>query len=112
MPTRQRWHSREGAFSVSWEKARWVEDGSGLTQADFLRWLYVPLPDGRKKTLDRFVACEYCRHIRFQRIIYFDRANAWFWIKFRWQILEARVWTRFARSCPQCEFNRKVGRST
>lgn len=96
---------------MTWEKAYWVSDGSRVTHADFVKWLYTPLADGTKKSLDRYITCPACKHIMYQRFIYFHRANWWFWTKFWFQLVASRVWRALNRRCKQCEFNEKIRRS-
>lgn len=85
-------------------------DGGTPTLDEYREWLKVPLPDGRKKSAWMYVDCKVCKHIRYDKRIYFHRANWWFWVRRGAYVWMAFWWWLLHPSCVQCRFNKKMGR--
>lgn len=88
----------------------WSCSREAATIEEYREWLKVPLPGGQQKSLCIFLDCDVCRHLRYEKTIYFYRANWWFWIRrglFAWRV--AWWWFLHPR-CEQCKFNKKIGR--
>lgn len=83
-------------------------DGVPVTRKEYQEWLAQV---NTQRYLDLCQTCNTCGHIRFQRVLYFTRAD--------WR-LSVRKWLAIAQcavfivthwSCRQCRFDKKIGRN-
>lgn len=89
---------------------RLTTSGERLTDEEVRIWLHTPLVGGQRKHLNMFLDCHACRHIRWERTLYFRRANWWFWIRKGVILFRASWWEVLHPRCEQCKFNEKIGR--